>query len=82
VQLLPLEEFVFNTEAHPFPLAHSARENELQHLHSQGPVDVQLMRRGGTISPDTLRQAIAHYNLLLPGQVHRVSNSSAVASGS
>jgi hypothetical protein len=64
VQVLPLDEWVFNTEAHPFPLPGSRHEVDMRSTYLRAPMDLDL--RAQHHSPVALQQAIDHFNAQLP----------------
>jgi hypothetical protein len=67
VQVLPLDEFVFNTEAHPLPLPGSPRDRQLQRSYLRGPDNLDL--RQMNYSAEALQQASHHYRDLLPAEL-------------
>ena len=64
VQVLPLDEYVFNTEAHPLPIAQTATERALRGSYLQGPTGIDL--RGERYSPEALQRAIDYYRAAVP----------------
>ena len=67
MQVLPLDSHIFNTEAHPLPLPHTARDKELQSKYAKGPRNIDLAAE--RYSPEVLSQALAHYSAILPRHV-------------
>ena len=65
MQVLPLDEFIFNTEAHPLPLPGSKRDVELQALHSHRPEQALVMNLPDEITSTTLQLAIDFYQMVL-----------------
>jgi hypothetical protein len=63
-QVLPLTEYIFNTEAHPLPLLNSPKDQELAGKLSYAPEGIDL--QGGNYSSEVLQQAIDHYRAILP----------------
>eukprot|EP01010_Urceolus_cornutus_P003473 NODE_48_length_2735_cov_382.878258_g42_i0.p1 GENE.NODE_48_length_2735_cov_382.878258_g42_i0~~NODE_48_length_2735_cov_382.878258_g42_i0.p1 ORF type:complete len:666 (+),score=113.29 NODE_48_length_2735_cov_382.878258_g42_i0:281-2278(+) len=71
--VLPLDEWVFNTEAHPFPLPGSGHEMEMRSTYLRAPTDLDL--RAQRHSPVALQQAIDHFKAQLPTQKARAGSA-------
>ena len=66
VQVLPLDEWVLNTEAHPLPIQGSKRSMELQHLVLTPPTGIDL--EGRHYAAHLLRHVNEHYAAQLAQQ--------------
>jgi hypothetical protein len=64
MQVLPLDQYVFNTEAHPIPILGSDAERQLQGSYLTPPKDINLI--GENFSPEALQRAVFHYRNLVP----------------
>lgn len=67
--MLPLDEYVFNTEAHAFPLPGSIQDVKLQRAYAEAPHGLDLEQSG--YGPEALQQAIDHYRALLPRPAYK-----------
>lgn len=71
MQVLPLDEYVFNTEAHPIPILGSAAERRLRDTYLPPPKGINLI--GNKFSPEVLQRAIYHYRNLVPRAAYSAS---------
>lgn len=65
---MSLNQYVFNTEAHPLPLLSSTQHADLRPKFAKGPDDIDLAAAG--YSPAVLQQAIAFYRAQLPRDLY------------
>lgn len=64
LQVLPLDEYVFNTEAHPLPILNTKTERALRASYLRGPDGIDL--QGERYSPEVLRRAVDFYRAAVP----------------
>jgi hypothetical protein len=67
-QVLPLSEYIFNTEAHPFPMRNSVRDLQLARTFACAPEGMDL--KGENYSAEVLQRGIDYYRALLPRSLH------------
>ena len=64
MQVLPLDEYVFNTEAHPLPIPGTRHEVDLRSSYLRAPADLDLHAQ--QYSPMVLQDTLDHYRAQLP----------------